>query len=290
MTAREPFWGLVQQRGPWHQTANDVRQARMKDVDWVGGGVPTGGRAHAGNGLWRSVINPDRQRTSFMPAPPPPSKYANPSIIDNNKPYPRGYLPDMPGFKDFQKVLDEKSDAIAQGLGITDHLPYAYPKAGALERDLDILTVTEGSNINSYATEDREALMDLRWEEAMDMMAAGTYISSSVKREVDIDGGVDNIVHLSGPSFNGRDEVNVFKPSPQQSLEEQAQYAVRDYKHVDDLEARIPGAFPATNPAGHLEELTYRQRKDSVSTASSHFASNAYSSESEYQELPRGRR
>ena len=217
MAVREPFWGLVQQNGPWSQTPKDIRQARERQPLWNGGGVETGGTAHAGNGGWRSVTNFDRQRSSFMPAPPPPTKYATPTIIDNNKPYPRGYLPDMPGFEDYQKVLDEESNAIKNDLGITDHVPYLYPHAGAFERSLDLLSFAQYDEL-SFDPTINKAIQNAKAEETMDMMAGGMYKSSTVKPNV-ISQSEENIIHLDGGE--GKFDIHVYRP-PKLGLQQQA--------------------------------------------------------------------
>jgi hypothetical protein len=54
----KPFWGLVQQVGPWKTTPLDRQKSSMKDHLTIGGGVPAGGRSHAGHGEWMSVITP----------------------------------------------------------------------------------------------------------------------------------------------------------------------------------------------------------------------------------------
>ena len=245
MTAREPFWGLVQQNGPWRQTANDKRHAREQDPNWTGGGVGTGGTRHAGNGNWREVTNPDRQRSSAMPAPPPPSKYALPNVVDNNKPYPRGYLPDMPGYEDFQKVLDEESDALKKGLGITDHVPYLYPQAGAFERSLDMLMVGEADHL-SPDPEMEEAIRNAKSEEAMDMMAGGQYRSSAIKANVRVD-GEENIIHLTSQgngSMSRPRVVHIYRP-PKLGLEAQA---------AESSRLRVMMDTPNFNPMAHLDK------------------------------------
>jgi len=54
----KPFWGLVVQKGPWKSTATDIARAREKDKPSVGGGIPLGGRGHAGHAEFKSVMTP----------------------------------------------------------------------------------------------------------------------------------------------------------------------------------------------------------------------------------------
>ena len=53
-----PYLGLLRQRGPFHETKEDIRHVYEKDTNWVGGGVPVGGSVHAGHGFWSSTMNP----------------------------------------------------------------------------------------------------------------------------------------------------------------------------------------------------------------------------------------
>lgn len=54
----KPFWGLVQQNGPWKTTPSDVKRSEMKDQPSIGGGKAAGGRQHAGHGEWLRVLTP----------------------------------------------------------------------------------------------------------------------------------------------------------------------------------------------------------------------------------------
>lgn len=75
----KPFWGLVQQDGPWRATKSDYERARMKDRISLGGGKAAGGRGHAGHGEWLSVFTP--YQINATAAPPPPSGYAMRSVM-----------------------------------------------------------------------------------------------------------------------------------------------------------------------------------------------------------------
>lgn len=75
------FWGLVQQKGPWATTKNDVQNAKssMKQDKVLGGGIGEGGTIHAGHGNYKQVINP--QTVSGRAPPPSPSKLAMRSVV-----------------------------------------------------------------------------------------------------------------------------------------------------------------------------------------------------------------
>ena len=263
MTAHEPFWGLVQQSGPWHQTANDKRVLNEKSIDWSGGGIGVGGKDHAGNALWKSITNFDTQRTSFMPAPPPPSKYVTRSIVDNNKPYPRGYLPSMPGFKDFQQNLDEQGSVIAQGLGIMTQMPYMYPRAGVFERNLDLMAAAEPQHTNPMAETDRQATVEAKSEEYVDAMAAGTYHSGGVMRESQVSRAEENIIHLGDDDGQGGMHVaSIFVP-PTPDIVEQALGGI---KELDHIAGPVPVQQDDITPAEHLGRIggDFADRRDSL--------------------------
>ena len=75
----KPFWGLVQQNGPWATTPTDIKRANMKDVATIGGGIGVGGRGHAGHSTFASFINP--YQVNATGAPPAPSGYALPTVM-----------------------------------------------------------------------------------------------------------------------------------------------------------------------------------------------------------------
>lgn len=79
MTQLKPFWGLVEQAGPWKTTSSDKKRSQMKDHPSIGGGIPAGGRRHAGQGNWKSVSTPYQlDATPFIPNP---SAYAMRSVV-----------------------------------------------------------------------------------------------------------------------------------------------------------------------------------------------------------------
>lgn len=230
MTLREPFYGLVQQRGPWTETASDRRNLKMKSMNWQGGGVGTGGTAHAGHAGWQSTINPDRARVGFMPAPPPPSKYAYPFIISGgpSDTWDQGnLLRQRKGIKRPIIASDLKGKAFADGLGIkTEDIPSTYPQAGPFERDQDLLAATE----SHYPHEDDWD--DIKWEEELARLAAGMHPSGAVKKEASVDGESDeNIIHLTGG--NG-EHLSVFRPTHDDLMDQAMDYAGSDYKSVSD--------------------------------------------------------
>lgn len=77
--AGKPFWGLVQQNGPWATTVNDQKRASIKDIPTIGGGIGAGGRAHAGNANFEQVITP--YQINATGPPPAPSEYAKRSVV-----------------------------------------------------------------------------------------------------------------------------------------------------------------------------------------------------------------
>lgn len=78
---RSPFWGLVVQNGPWPETPLDLEHKYERDIKWQGGGVPAGGREHAGHAEWyaqlMSVTGDNFGSQSYI-LPPPPM-----NVIDN---------------------------------------------------------------------------------------------------------------------------------------------------------------------------------------------------------------
>lgn len=75
----KPFWGLVQQDGPWKSTPSDRKRAGMKDTGTFGGGNGVGGRGHAGHGNFAQVMTP--YQISAISTPPPPSGYAMRNVM-----------------------------------------------------------------------------------------------------------------------------------------------------------------------------------------------------------------
>ncbi|HEY5138718.1 MAG TPA: hypothetical protein VIJ25_05290, partial [Methylococcales bacterium] len=53
-----PYLGILRQRGPFKETAQDIRHVNEKDTKWEGGWVGVGGSLHVGHGNWLSSINP----------------------------------------------------------------------------------------------------------------------------------------------------------------------------------------------------------------------------------------
>jgi len=71
MAQLKPFWGLVEQVGPWKTTASDRKRSAMKDKPTVGGGIEAGGRKNAGHGEWKKIYTPYQNDVSFLPSPSP---------------------------------------------------------------------------------------------------------------------------------------------------------------------------------------------------------------------------
>lgn len=69
------YWGLVQQRGPWEETAIDKQRLKNTKIINIGGGVSDGGTVHAGHSQWNTQITPYPQY-SILPPVPNPSTYA----------------------------------------------------------------------------------------------------------------------------------------------------------------------------------------------------------------------
>lgn len=51
-TQRQTYYGLTELNGPYPLKKGDKQHLREKDPVWLGGGVPAGGRAHAGHANW----------------------------------------------------------------------------------------------------------------------------------------------------------------------------------------------------------------------------------------------
>jgi hypothetical protein len=78
----KPYWGLVQQNGPWESTPGDIKRASEKDFGTFGGGIGVGGighRGHNGHANFAAFINPYQMNAGG--APPPPSGYARPTVM-----------------------------------------------------------------------------------------------------------------------------------------------------------------------------------------------------------------
>lgn len=78
----QPYWGLVQQKGPWSSTPGDIKRAKEKDFGTFGGGIGVGGTGHRrvnGNANFAAFINP--YQVNATGAPPPPSGYARPTVM-----------------------------------------------------------------------------------------------------------------------------------------------------------------------------------------------------------------
>ena len=75
----KPFWGLVEQVGPWKTTKSDKQRSLMKDHPTIGGGIEAGGRAHAGHGQWTQIFTPYQNDSS--PSISSPSDYAMRSVV-----------------------------------------------------------------------------------------------------------------------------------------------------------------------------------------------------------------
>lgn len=75
----KPFWGLVEQVGPWKTTPSDRQRSKMKDHPTIGGGVEAGGREHAGHGEWTKIFTPYQLDAS--PSLPKTSDYAMRSVV-----------------------------------------------------------------------------------------------------------------------------------------------------------------------------------------------------------------
>ncbi len=75
----KPFWGLVEQVGPWKTTASDRQRSALKDHPTIGGGIEAGGRGHAGHGEWMKIFSPYQLDAS--PSVPKPSSYAMRSVV-----------------------------------------------------------------------------------------------------------------------------------------------------------------------------------------------------------------
>lgn len=79
--SRGGFWGLVEQKGPWKTTTNDIaRSYQPYTSKEVGGGIQVGGTKNAGHAGWYAQMNPSVD-PNYAPPPPKPSKYVQKSVI-----------------------------------------------------------------------------------------------------------------------------------------------------------------------------------------------------------------
>ena len=88
--SRGGFWGLVEQKGPWKTTTNDIaRSYQPYTSKEVGGGIQVGGTKNAGHAGWYAQINPNVD-ANYGPPPPKPSQYVQKSIISRPLPMMKG--------------------------------------------------------------------------------------------------------------------------------------------------------------------------------------------------------
>ena len=75
-----PYWGLVQQNGPWKTVPIDRIRARQGvGRPIVGGGIGAGGTRHAGHGNYEQVLTP--YQVDGRGPVPDPSSYASRSVM-----------------------------------------------------------------------------------------------------------------------------------------------------------------------------------------------------------------
>lgn len=72
------FWGLVEQKGPWKQTASDIARSKEKVSFPKGGGIGYGGTKNASHGNWKSRMNP--YTVQGGKPPPKPSRLAQKKV------------------------------------------------------------------------------------------------------------------------------------------------------------------------------------------------------------------
>jgi len=80
LVSRTPYWGLVQQRGPWKESALDRARLHQRYNPGIG---PIGGTKHAGHDNWKVVEKPVRLVDG---KPAKRSKYANDSVVVTQPP------------------------------------------------------------------------------------------------------------------------------------------------------------------------------------------------------------
>jgi hypothetical protein len=115
--------GLTIQTGPWKNAKTQINREKI----WSGGGVPSGGRAHAGNGNWRVVMDPSQMSSfSYDKGFPKPSKYSNPqSVVTKKAKIPFQKIPKAPinYLKEIATTLEEQNILIKKQIGIETPIP-----------------------------------------------------------------------------------------------------------------------------------------------------------------------
>ena len=115
--------GLTIQTGPWKNAKTQINREKI----WSGGGVPSGGRAHAGNGNWRVVMDPSQMSSfSYDKGFPKPSKYSNPlSVVTKKAKIPFQKIPKAPinYLKEIATTLEEQNILIKKQIGIETPTP-----------------------------------------------------------------------------------------------------------------------------------------------------------------------
>jgi len=87
---RGNFWGLVEQKGPWKTTMNDLTRSQQNQPSkQSGGGIQIGGTKNAGHAGWYAQMNPNVD-ANYGPPPPKPSQYVQKSIISRPLPMLKG--------------------------------------------------------------------------------------------------------------------------------------------------------------------------------------------------------
>lgn len=87
---RGNFWGLVEQKGPWKTTMNDVTRSQQHlPSKQSGGGIQIGGTKNAGHAGWYAQMNPNVD-PNVAPPLPKPSQYVQKSVITKSIPMKKG--------------------------------------------------------------------------------------------------------------------------------------------------------------------------------------------------------
>ena len=149
------MWGLVQQRGPWKTTRNDLRNTKQGTAV-AGGGIGFGGTKNAGAGNWASSTSIYQQNGSRPP--PKMSVWAQRSVMIQDV----GFYPKpVPRSSQHHYILS--GGRTTSGLGPKKDTPAAKP-IGPIEAIVPVGPKSQGQTAREYrdAGTDGEAVREYR--------------------------------------------------------------------------------------------------------------------------------
>lgn len=234
------MWGLVQQRGSWKTTRNDLRNTK-EGTAVAGGGIGFGGTKNAGAGNWASSTSIYQQNGSRPP--PKMSVWAQRSVMIQDvgfypKPVPRSsqhhYI--LSGGRSTSGLGPKKDTPAAKPVGPIEAIVPVGPKSVGQTQTDRVSTmeagVGDGRQYMDAATEDRREtnIMETQTEESE--LQANTFASETVARA--------SAVGRSLPVFWNDQAV------PGLELEEEDMYRENEFLQIqdkadDEYDAPAPG-------------------------------------------------